>query len=61
VLRDGNQAMRWLARQRAGESIAGILGQEVAAMAAQEQQLQAHPEASQSATSHTDARPGTLG
>jgi hypothetical protein len=53
--------MRWLARQRAGESIAGILGQEVAAMAAQEQQLQAHPEASQSATSHTDARPGTLG
>jgi predicted glutamate--cysteine ligase len=61
VLRDGNQAMRWLARQRAGESIAGILGQEVAAMAAQEQQLQSHPEASQSATSHTDARPGTLG
>ena len=61
VLRDGNQAMRWLARQRAGESIAGILGREVAAMAAQEQQLQAHPAASQSATSHTDARAGTLG
>lgn len=61
VLRDGNQAMRWLARHRAGESIAEILGQEVAAMAAQEQPLQPHPEAPQSATSHTDARAGLLG
>jgi predicted glutamate--cysteine ligase len=61
VLQEGNQAMRWLDRHRAGETIAGILGQEVATMAAQEQQLRPHPEAPQSATCHTDAETGALG
>ncbi|QVL52499.1 MAG: glutamate--cysteine ligase [Cyanobium sp. M30B3] len=61
VLRDGNQAMRWLARYRAGETIAGILEQEVAGMAAQERQLQLRPDPPQSATSHTDAGAGVLG
>jgi predicted glutamate--cysteine ligase len=59
VLREGNQAMRWLARHQAGESIATILGQEIQAMAVQEQQL--HAGTDQSATSHTDAGAGALG
>jgi glutamate--cysteine ligase, cyanobacterial, putative len=59
VLRHGNQAMRWLAQHQAGESIAAILGQEVAAMAAQEQQLSTG--VNQSDTSRTDAGTGTLG
>jgi predicted glutamate--cysteine ligase len=59
VLSHGNQAMRWLARHRSGESIAAILAEEVQAMAAQEQQHQSGNDPS--ATSHTDAGPGALG
>jgi hypothetical protein len=59
VLRYGNQAMRWLARHEAGESIAEILGQEIQAMAVQEQQL--HAGTAESATSHTDSGAGALG
>ncbi len=59
VLSHGNQAMRWLARHRSGESITAILAQDVQAMAAQEQQDQ--PGSDQSATSHTDAGAGALG
>jgi predicted glutamate--cysteine ligase len=59
VLHQGNQAMRWLARHRAGEAIPAILSQEIEAMASQEQLLQAGP--TQSATSHTDRRSGALG
>jgi len=61
VLAHGNQAMRWLARHRGGESITAILGQEAEAMAAQEQHLQPTAYPAQSATSHTDARADTLG
>ena len=59
VLRHGNQAMRWLARHRAGEPIAAILAEEVAAMAAQERQLS--PGAGQSDTARTDAATDPLG
>jgi predicted glutamate--cysteine ligase len=59
VLRHGNQAMRWLARHQAGESITAILGQEIQTMAAQEEQLRT--ETAQSATSHTDAGTDPLG
>jgi predicted glutamate--cysteine ligase len=59
VLHQGNQAMRWLARHRAGEAIPAILSQEIEAMASQEQLLQSGP--ARSATSHTDSRPGALG
>jgi predicted glutamate--cysteine ligase len=37
----GNQAMRWLARERGGEGIAAIIASEAAAMAAREQALAA--------------------
>jgi hypothetical protein len=39
VLDHGNQAMRWLAGQRAGQSISGLLSQEIEAMAHQETAL----------------------
>ncbi len=41
VLMEGNQAMRWLARQRRGETIAEIIGTEAMAMADQERRLDA--------------------
>jgi predicted glutamate--cysteine ligase len=59
VLRHGNQAMRWLARHQAGESIPAILSQDIQSMAAQEEQLRTGT--SQSATSHTDAPTDALG
>jgi predicted glutamate--cysteine ligase len=59
VLRHGNQAMRWLTRHQAGESIAAILSKEIQTMASQEKLLQAEP--AQSATSHTDAETDALG
>ncbi len=53
VLERGNQAMRWLAGQRAGLSIETLLSQEIAAMAEQE--------ASLLEAIATDAAPGPLG
>jgi len=41
VLREGNEAMRWLARHRRGETIAEILGTESVAMAERERVLAA--------------------
>lgn len=59
VLREGNQAMRWLGRHQRGEPIASILRDEVQRMAMQDQQL---AEAiCQSATRRTDPGGGTLG
>ncbi|MCP9929018.1 glutamate--cysteine ligase [Cyanobium sp. CH-040] len=63
VLREGNQAMRWLARHRSGESIASILSAEAAAMADQEERLSAAAPRGDwpSATDHTDHQAGVLG
>jgi predicted glutamate--cysteine ligase len=63
VLREGNQAMRWLARHRTGTPIAAILASEAEAMAAQERQQDdaAAPEGTPSATDHTDRQAGVLG
>ncbi len=52
VLKQGNQAMRWLAQHRSGASIAAILSAEAEVMAEQEQRL---------ATDHTDRQAGVLG
>jgi predicted glutamate--cysteine ligase len=59
VLRDGNQAMRWLRRHQQGEAIASILRDEVEMMAEREQHLSRSLD--QSATSRTDTGRGTLG
>ncbi|MEX1324045.1 MAG: putative glutamate--cysteine ligase, partial [Synechococcaceae cyanobacterium] len=63
VLREGNQAMRWLAQHRAGASIAAILSAEAEAMAAQEGLLEdgADQGVTASATDHTDRQAGVLG
>jgi predicted glutamate--cysteine ligase len=59
VLSHGNQAMRWLERQRQGEDVATILRDETAAMAEQEQALLLA--IGQSATSRTDVSRDSLG
>lgn len=63
VLRDGNQAMRWLAQHQAGVPIASILSAEAEAMAVQERQLQEAAEQGiwPPATDHTDRQAGVLG
>jgi predicted glutamate--cysteine ligase len=52
LLSQGNQAMQWLRRHAAGESVAAIVASDAAALAAREQQL---------AKLGTEAGPGPLG
>jgi predicted glutamate--cysteine ligase len=62
VLREGNQAMRWLAQHRAGASIAAVLRAEAEAMAAEERRPDAGPpQGGSAATDHTDRQAGVLG